>query len=225
MRIISDKKELMKLCSFIVMGDGGVYYSSKGGGNCGFIMNMKKSNIDYVELCSDILSNVTSTKISDRTMSNNDGCNRQPQVTLTTPKHPFFTKLRERIYIDKYKGIDPHALKLLDFEALSFLYMSDGCFNINFTNGSSIEKPAYNLTLNMKRLSYGDQMLLKNALKNKLDLEFNIQRSKEFYYLRLRTKDIRKFMDGIRPYITPSFSYKILDEMPLKNKIEGGDIV
>lgn len=113
------QKELMKLCSFIVMGDGGVYYSSKGGGNCGFIMNIKKSNLDYVELCSDILSNVTSTKISDRTMSNNDGYNRQPQVTLTTPKHPF-TKLRERIYTDKYKGIDPHALEAFRFRSSIF---------------------------------------------------------------------------------------------------------
>ncbi len=225
MRIISDKKELMKLCSFIVMGDGGVYYSSKGGGNCGFIMNMKKSNLDYVELCSDILSNVTSTKISDRTMSNNDGCNRQPQVTLTTPKHPFFTKLRERIYTDKYKGIDPHALKLLDFEALSFLYMSDGSLEIDFRPESRMVNPSYNVTLNMKRLSYGDQFILKKALKDKLDLEFNIIKGGKYFLLRLRTKDVRKFMDGIRPYITPSFSYKILDEMPLKNKIEGGDIV
>ena len=223
MRIISDKKELMKLCSFIVMGDGGVYYSSKGGGNCGFIMNMKKSNIDYVELCSDILSNVTSTKISDRTMSNNDGCNRQPQVTLTTPKHPFFTKLRERIYTDKYKGIDPHALKLLDFEALSFLYMSDGSMVDHIKKGNSPSRWA--VTLNVKRLSYGDQLLLKKSIKEKLDLEFNINRNGKYYYLVLRSKDIYKFMEGIRPYITPSFSYKILDEMPLNNKIEGGDIV
>jgi len=224
MRIISDKKELTKLCSFIVMGDGGVY-NTTGSGNFSFIMNMLKKNLDYVELCADVLSNVTNVKIEDRKLSNNDGYIRQSQVTLSTPRHPFFTKLRERIYTDKYKGIDPHALKMLDFEALSFLYMSDGCLSIDFRPEIGMVNPSYNVTLNMKRLSYGDQMLLKNALKDKLDLEFNIIKGGKYFLLRLRTKDVNKFMKGIRPYITPSFSYKILDEMPLNNQIEGGDIV
>lgn len=225
MRIISDKKELVKLCSFIIMGDGGVYYNSKGTGNCHFMMNMRKDNLDYVNLCAHILANVTGVKVQDRYMSNNDGCKRKEQVTLSTPKHPFFTQLRERIYTDKYKGIDPHALKLLDFESLSFLYMSDGCLSVDFRPENRMVNPSYNVTLNMKRLSYGDQLLLKKALKEKLDLEFNVMRHGKYYYLRLRTKDVQKFMDGIRQYITPSFSYKILDEVPLKSDSKGGDIV
>ena len=36
-------------------------------------MNMLKKNLDYVELCADVLSNVTNVKIEDRKLSNNDG--------------------------------------------------------------------------------------------------------------------------------------------------------
>ena len=204
---ITDKKELMKLCSFMTMGDGGVY--GKNGGNCCFIMNMAKANEDYVLRCKEILENVTSCKI--REVDKGEG--RQIQLRIETKSHPFFTKLRERIYTDKYKGIDPHALKLLDYEALSFLYMSDGSLKTTFRPDKRMKNPSYDVTLNLKRLSYGDLFILKKALKEKLDLEWNINKNGKYYYLRLRCKDIPKFMNGIRPYITESFKYKILDEM------------
>lgn len=205
MREIKDKKELVKLCSFIVMGDGGVYRYT-GNKECAFVMNMITKNEDYVLLCRDILENVTSTRIIEV----DKGEGRQLQLRLTTKGHPFFTKLRDRIYIDKYKSLDQHALKMLDYEALSFLYMSDG--SLGLRNGK-----VGSVTLNMKRLSYGDQMLLKKALKDKLDLEWNINKYGKYFYLRLRNKDVSKFMENIKPYITPSFMYKILDEVPSEN--------
>jgi hypothetical protein len=75
----------------------------------------------------------------------------------------------------------------------------------------------------MKRLSYGDQFILKKALKEKLDLEWNINKHNQYYYLRLRCKDVQKFMEGISPYMKPSFSYKLVrTESP--NEL-GDDIV
>jgi hypothetical protein len=52
--------------------------------------------------------------------------------------------------------------------------------------------------------------LLKKALKDKLDLEWNINRNGKYYYLRLRSKDNGKFINNIRPFITESFKYKVL---------------
>lgn len=216
---ITDKKELVKLCSFIVMGDGGVYYN---GSDCYFVMNMKKENSDYVYLCKDILENITHCRVYDRKDYNKDGCVRKEQLRLESRIHPFFTDLRNRIYTDKYKGIDPHALKLLDYQALSFLYMSDGSLHKYLRPEIGMKNESYSVNLNLKRLSYGDLFILKKALKEKLDLEWNINRQKNYFYLRLRNKDLNKFMNGIRPYITPSFSYKILDANPLN---KGGDIV
>lgn len=206
MRKIEDKKELVKLCSFIVMGDGGVYKSAKHK-EYYFAMNIIAKNEDYVLLCRDILENITSCRIVPVQKEGN----RQLQLRLSSKGHPFFTTLRNRIYIDKYKSIDQHALKLLDYEALSFLYMSDGSLSLSKGKFPTV-------TLNLKRLSYGDIFILKKTLKEKLDLEWNINRQYKYFYLRLRQKDVLKFMENIRPYITPSFMYKILDEMPSDNK-------
>lgn len=202
---IQDKKELVKLVSYISMGDGGLY--SRNGWNAQFIMNMKAENKDYIDFCQSILENLTSCKQYARKDCNTDGCTRQPQIRLESRTHPELTKIRNRIYVDKYKGIDPHALKMLDAQALAILYMCDGSYKEYYARGSI--NPSYHVTLNMKRLSYGDQFILKKALKEKLDLEWNINRQNQYYYLRLRMKDFYKFMEMVSPYVLPSFQYKI----------------
>jgi len=213
MRKITDNKELIKLCSFMIMGDGGVYVIKK---NAKFIMNMISQNEDYVLLCKDILENITPCNIYQIQKKGN----RQLQLRIESRIHPFFTILRKRIYVGTYKSIDNHALKLLDYEALSFLYMSDGSLVTDFRPEIGMKNPSYNVTLNLKRLSYGDLFILKKALKDKLDLEWNINKQNQYFYLRLRTKDIHKFMINIKPYITKSFMYKILDETLLQKDDE-----
>ena len=193
----------------MAMGDGGVYPSSKN--NFYFIMNMVEKNEDYVLLCESILSEITGTRITKVIKDET----RQNQLRLETQSHPFFRSLRERIYVDKYKSLDWHAMKALDWEAMSFLYMSDGSLYKDFRPEIGMINPSYRLTLNLKRLCYADQLELKRAIKNKLDVEFNINKNTSsktgitYYYLTLRTKDVIKFITNISPYITKSFMYKI----------------
>jgi hypothetical protein len=201
---IEDKKQLTKLISYMIMGDGGVYNYTKNG-NASFIMNMVEKNEDYVLYCKSILENITSCKIAKVQKEGN----RQPQLRLSTMAHPFFNTMRERIYVENYKSIDHHALKLLDYEALAFLYMSDGSLGKYLRPEIGMRNPSCKITLNLKRLSYGDLFILKKALKDYLDLEWNILKHGKYFYLSLRMKDVRKFIEGITPYILPSFLYKI----------------
>lgn len=221
---ITDKKELIKLISFIVMGDGGLYITK--GTNARFVMNMVSENSDYIEFCKGVLENIVGCRLYDRADYNTDGCNRKPQLRLESKTHPELTKIRDRIYTDKYKGIDPHALKLLDWKSLAILYMCDGSLVIDKPNKErGLVNPSFNVTLNLKRLSYGDLFILKKAIKEKLDLEFNINRQNNYYYLRLRTKDVDKFMDGITPHMFPSFYRKLKNFRMISPSNEGGDIV
>jgi hypothetical protein len=143
-------------------------------------MNMKSENLDYVEFCKEVIENLTSCTISERKLTD-DGYNRQPQVRLQSRTHPFLTTLHDRIYTDKYKGIDPHALKMLDAQSLAILYMCDGSLVVTPPSSSrGSVSPEYAVTLNMKRLSYGDQFILKKALKERLDLEWNINRQGKY---------------------------------------------
>ena len=213
-----NKQQLMKLVSYFILGDGGVYRQSEKG-NAQFIMNMKQENADYIYWVKEVLENITTVKVVERILDNKDGCKRKPQYRLDTRCHPYFNAIRDRIYIDSYKGLDPHTLKLLDAEALAILYMCDGSLKTYKSVGSI--NWSYDVTLNLKRLSYGDQLLLKKTLKELLDLEWNINRNNQYYYLRLRSKDINKFMELVTPYIKPSFKYKLVCTAPEK----GDDIV
>ena len=215
-----NKKELTKLLSYFIMGDGGVYVTKQ---NAKFVMNMKAENKDYIDWVDNVLSEITGTKQYERKDYNADGCTRQPQIRLESNCHPMLTTLRDRIYTDGYKGIDPHALKLLDWEAMAILYMCDGCLHEDKPNPKKgLVNSSWNLTLNMKRLSYGDQLLLKEAIRDTLGMEFNINRHGKYYYMRLRSKDVEQFCVNVLPYIKDSFSYKI---RMLDPAIAGGEIV
>jgi len=204
---MSDPKELMKRVSFMVMGDGGVY---RGGKEHYFAMNMLKKNIDYVEYCRNTLSEITNATVYERTIRpETDGFLRQDQVRLQTSSHPYFSRIRERVYVDSYKGLDPHAMKLLDPEALAILYMCDGSCYTKKAGVSRLVNNSYSVSLNMKRLSYGDQLFLKRALRDKLGLEWNVNKHGSYWYLRLRTKDIPAFSAMIEPFIFDSFRYKL----------------
>lgn len=216
-----DKKRLIKLLSYFIMGDGGVY-KYKTASNAQFIMNMKAENKDYIDFVANTLSTIVHTRQYDRKDYNKDGCTRQPQIRLESNQHPILSMLKDRIYtIDGHKSIDLHALKLLDWEAMAILYMGDGCA-YEYKRGAMINT-AVNVTLNMKRLSEAEQIILKQAIKDKLGVEFNVNSSGKYYYLRLRTKDIDTFMDNIEPYILPSFKYKVIRTKSPTNV--GDDIV
>lgn len=220
-----DNKQLMKLVSFFTMADGGVYKRS-GNGTAYFMMNMLTENMDYIEWVKDTLENITSVTISEV----KNPCKR-PQTRICSKTHPYFNTIRDRIYVGEYKGICPHAMKLLDWESLAILYMADGGLYIEpASEKKGLKTPSPDVRLNMKRLSYGDQLFLKKRFKEEFDLEWNICKGrtsgKTFWSLRLRNKDVEKFMEGVLPHIKPSFYYKLFDsERRTPMKYEGDEIV
>lgn len=191
------RKDLMKYVSAFVMGDGGVYYS---GNNCRFICNQIAQHEDYIHWRADILRELTDVNIFE-----NQQEGKQLILCTQTRTHPVYTKVRERLYIDNYKSVDPHYLTLLDWEMLAILYQDDGSIH---KDGRCDATPT--VKLNTKRLSYGDSILLKKAIKEKLDLEFNVHRHYHRYFLSLRAKDYDKFKLNVEPFIKPSFSYKLI---------------
>lgn len=204
-----DKKELTKLISYMSTFDGGLY---KRHSNAQFIMNMRKDNIDYVLWVKSVIDSVTSSIIEDRKDYNTDGYNRAQQVRLYSKVHPFLTTIRDRIYIDNHKVIDPHMLKLMDPEALAITFMADGSASLK-----------HGIRLHTKGFSYSDNLALSKAIYDKLDLRTNVNRHNNYYELRLKSADIGKFVDCVNPYICPSFRYKL--ERVAPHKSVGGDIV
>lgn len=197
-------KELSKRLYYFSTFDGGLYVTGKCV-NAKFVMNMRKENTDYVEKVKQTLEEADiGVRVYDRADYNTDGFIRAEQVRLESKTHPKLTTIWERVYLDGRKVIDPHMLTLLDAEALAIIFMADG--------GRYVDKRCHatpNYKLHTKGFSYGDNWLLKKALKEKLDLEFNINRHGKYWFLSLRAKDSTKFEEIVSPYVLPSFNYKL----------------
>lgn len=62
---------------------------------------------------------------------------------------------------------------------------------------------------------FEDQERLLEALKNNFDIDATIQKDRSHYILYIRSKSTKRFVDLIRPYIHPCFSYKIQNNKSL----------
>ena len=194
------KRDMLKYIAAFVMGDAGVYYS---GSNCRLITNSVEK--DYILWKQGILENLTSVNYRCHVDHRSDYC-RKPIHILTTKSHPTYTQVRNRVYVGGgYKGIDPHFLKWMDWEMLAILFMDDGsCSKDKRCDATPSAK------LNTKRLSYGDSWLLKKGIRDALDIEFNVHRDNNRYFLTLRSKDYETFKAGVLPYVLPCYQYKLL---------------
>jgi len=94
---------------------------------------------------------------------------------------------------------------MLDAEALAIAFMADGWRTKDKRWENS--KPAYRLALDSH--TYGDVLLMKNSIKEKLSFDFNINKKGKGYALNLPTKHSARFEETMAPHIFDSFKYKL----------------
>lgn len=199
-----DKKELTKLLTFFTLGDGNL---EKHGKNARMRISHNEQNMDYLLWKKSILEELTNTSLYTR---NKEKETHSTNIVLSSLTHPVYTTLWERIYLNGHKTIEPHSLKLLDAEALTILIQDDGSSSIK-------DEKLTNLYIHTNTFSYGDNLLLKKAIEEKLGLMFNVVRHTKWFELRLRNKDYPKLYSLCDKYIFDSFRYKFPypDEKPL----------
>ena len=205
----TDKKQLIKLLSYMATFDGGIYkpFQRKEDSkvNYQFILNMRKENEDYVRWVGEVISTFTSVRITEKPDYNTDGHKRQPQLRLESTRHPIFTDLHSRIYIDKTKVIDPHMLKLMDAEALAIIFMADGGSYLD----ERFKNPHASIDLHTKGFSYHDNLALSKAIYEKTNIRTTVNRHNKYYYLRVKSKDVGLFVQTVLPFVCNSFLYKL----------------
>jgi hypothetical protein len=193
----TDKKRVSKLLYYFSTFDGGVYYSGK---NARFVINMRSDNLDYIGWIEDTINEYTSVIIRDVIQRGN----RMPLVSLTSKAHPIFTKIRERIYIDNKKVIDPHTLALMDAEALAIIFMADGGTSVDKRHNTYPE-----IRLHTKGFSYFENLALSKAIYEKTSIRTTVNRHGKYFFLRVKSADIQLFVDTVKPYLCESFYYKL----------------
>lgn len=203
-----DKKRLSKLLYYFSTFDGGVYYSGK---NARYVMNMRSENMDYIDWVSDTLREITSVNKHEVIQRGS----RQPLTSIASKTHPMLTKIRERIYVENKKVIDPHLLAMFDAEALAIIFMADG--------GTGVDKrwkqPYASINLHTKGFSYYDNLALSKTMYDKTGIRSTVNKHGKYFYIRIKSKDIQLFIDTVRPYIKPSFYYKLGRLAPCKGVV------
>lgn len=80
---------------------------------------------------------------------------------------------------------------------LAYWFMDDGC------------KDSYGYVLNTQCYSLAEQHILADALGRKFKFEVNVHKDRDNYRLYVTAKSSESFTNIVRPFILPSFDYKL----------------
>ncbi len=208
--IITDKKILTKYVSAFVLGDGGLFRNGTPNSNARYMLSQTAAHKDYVEWQQCILNNLTSSEIYEKAAyTDKAGWNHKTQLKLQTKSLPFFTTIRGRWYIDNKKVISPHDLLLLDAEFLAILYMDDGSLTTTSGRGRKFRR----IDISTQAFSWADNMLLRDTIAHTLNIHMDVKKTNYpsgiKYALTLKHKYVPDFIEIVKPYVLPSFEYKI----------------
>jgi len=203
----TNRKEVTKVVAASLYGDAHITKDARvKNGNSSFELGQTEEHKDHVEYIASYLEELTSVRFDVRAHEKH-----KTTFRLRTKVHPFFTTFRHRMYPINRKVIDPHHLTLLDYQFLAIWFMQDGWHSGSWSSKNSLR---HEVALASESFCYAENMLLRSALKERLGLDWNVKghRSKSgayMYRLHLASKDIDTMLDGITPYVQPSFFYKI----------------
>jgi hypothetical protein len=208
-------KYITKIVAASLLGDASIEKDKRDNGNTNFSISLIQEHKDHLDYLAAVISEITSVSWYEKHQTE---IARKPQIRLRSKRHPFYNSFYERMYGTGRKSPDPHYLTLLDAEFLAVWYMQDGYYS----NGGK-------LALATNSFSYGEQMLLRAALKEKLDINWNVKnfttsKGNRQYILQAGKDDRDKIIEIMLPYIQPSFMYKMTRMLSPDNK-SGDDIV
>jgi hypothetical protein len=203
-----NNKQLMKYIYAFSLGDGSLVRRSPTG-NAHYQVTQLACNKDYIDWRADILSNLTS--LNFRRFTHTSG---RDFIATETKTHPKYTKAYNEMYYQRRKTITPHILSFLDWEMLAILFQDDG----NGRKRSGVNKTP-EIRIATHNFTYAENLLIVEACKERLGIQFNIQRQKHkesmYYYIALRATSFSRFREHIEPFVQPSFAYKFADTAPV----------
>lgn len=209
-----NNKQITKVIAASLLGDGTIYREGNKNGN--FRIKQRSVHLDHLEYLYGVLINLTNVSLKQITCEQTEIviCGKKtvanPTHLLRTMNHPTYTNFRQRMYPNGHKIVDPHYLTLIDWEFLAIWYMQDGMLEPKRHDTTNC-----GVALCTDNFSYGDCVLLRKALNEKLGLSWNIRpkstdkNGNRTYRLHLYRKQFNEFTDKIHKYIQPSFMYKI----------------
>lgn len=208
-----DEAYITKVVAASLLGDASVNYANSK--NPHFEISLISEHKDHLDFLETVLAPITRiswyTRKAEEFYIGDKATRRKEQTRLRTQCLPFFEKFRQRMYPLGHKVVDPHYLTFLDWEFLAIWYMQDGHLSAYYAKD---KYPQYAIGIASNSFSYADNHYLRIQLKEKLNLDWNVNKHTNTsgtlsYKLKLSATQIDYFCENIKPYIQPSFEYKI----------------
>lgn len=239
---MTDKKELTKLVYAMTLGDGSLGWRNTPTvdsrkferpqydrpSNSWYSTAQLVEHKDYLDWQASVLSEITDVKLYKHSArKSTNGYIDSAKYNLETKRHPFFTTMRERVYINGKKQLSPHDLKLLDFQMLAILYMDDGWIE-KANDGVSLRGCA----IATHSFTSVENKYLRDLIADKLGIHFDVKPHKQRngsikYYLRSNRVNAERMIEKIYPHVLPSFYYKLDTsvERPAPDKTLDDDMI
>jgi hypothetical protein len=185
-------KENISILMGIIFGDGCVAKPSHASlsGRLSITHCLKQK--EYLEWKANLIRNIFQSNINVRQIVNNG----YPAVVLEKG-HKYFRVLHRYLYKNKVKTIPIKALNRLTPIGLAIWWMDDGSLYPKKRNGKI---HAWELVLSTY-LSKEENETIVKYFQDKWDITWKITKHKNLYRLRMSTKEGRRFLEIVRPYV------------------------
>lgn len=213
-----EKKELINIVHASILGDGYFYKVDQENVkvNTHFMLKQTSEHKDYIEWIANILEDLTSVRIDVKEAHVDDRGNAcKEQLILKTMRHPLYKKMYNRLYAHvgntHIKRLDPHYLKLMDLQTLAIMYMDDGWIEVN--ERKTIDNYV-RAGIATHAFSYFENVTLRDLIAERFGIHGDVthhkmRSGKICYYLRFKKDNAKRLIDSIRPFVFPSFEYKV----------------
>lgn len=164
---------------------------------------------DYLQWKSEILNSILGGKQNEIKKINNGG---YVGYTYRKGNNKLLKPIYNLLYKNNKKIISENVLKHLTPEGIAIWYMDDGCLYAHKRNGKI---HGYEMKISTCFNTKEEAIPLVKFFKENYDVQFRINAEhKKYYSLVCSTKEIRKFMKVVKPYVEkiPCMQYKILND-------------
>lgn len=192
---VSSKIEQRGILAGLLLGDGRRNQQN-------FFIQMSSKHEEYLLFKKELLEQITGKSVSLRRWSTTKG---DDQIRLDPKLIPLTRVLVQRLYQAGTKTITRQFLHFLTPQGIAIWFMDDGSKSFPKKDGN-----VHALTLKLNTyLSKEQNEIIVAYFAEVWGFQWGLSKAKSLYRLRMGTKEGKRFLAFIRPYIHDSMLYKV----------------
>ena len=182
----------------MLLGDGSIT-KHKENRNSYFSICHCQEHVEYMLYKKEILNYLTTARFYENQPNGKGG--KYLRCRLDTKSHPYYTKMRDRIYISGRKSITKKTMEAITPLGMALWYQDDG----SLSKHEKFDQPI----LCTHGFSREENEIMSESLLEKFGLQWNLRKDKKYYCLTLIRKEREKFFNLVSPFTVNCMKYKI----------------